>query len=127
MYEYPVWLLLFVIIPVSALWIWKLKLLRSYRKVFYYRFLGKNVKIIFLTSFVAVIYQLIIDPFAESWNAWHFSSEKILGIWILNFPVENTLFFILTSTATSSAVLTFIYYKKTGKLERKLKRIFRFS
>jgi hypothetical protein len=43
-----------------------------------------------MTVFIGIIYQIIADPFAESWGgAWFFSKEKILNIWILNFPLEN--------------------------------------
>lgn len=80
-----------------------------------YKFLKRNLRVILLTVVMAVIYQLIVDPIAENWQAWFFSHNKILQIWVFNFPLENTLFFILTSFATSSAVLTFIHLTSSFK------------
>ena len=63
-----------------------------------------------------------MDPFAENWNAWFSSGDKILGVWIFNFPLEQPIFIILVSIAISSAVLTFIYYQERGKFDKLLKR-----
>lgn len=75
-----------------------------------------------MTAISGVIFQLIADPFAENWQAWGFSDDKILGLWLFNFPVENILFFILVPIAISSAVLTFIYYQETDKFNKLFKK-----
>lgn len=95
-YSYLIYMLIFTLTPTIILW------------VLNFNFLKRNLKIILIIILLAVVYQLIADPFAENSKAWFFSEDKILGIWIFNFPLENILFFILTSLATSSAVLTFI-------------------
>ena len=87
-----------------------------------FNFLKKNIKIILITALISIIYQLIADPFAENWGAWFFSNNKILGLWILNFPIENMLFFVLVSIAISSAVLTFIHYEERGKFDKLFKK-----
>ena len=109
-FSYLVYMLIFTLIPIGILWVKN------------FQFLKKNIKIVWMTVIIAVIYQLIVDPFAENWNAWFFSSDKILGVWIFNFPLENILFFILISIAISSAVLTFIYYQERGKFNKLFKR-----
>ena len=73
-------------------------------------------------TIIAIAYQLVANPFAENWNTWFFSDNKILGTWIFNFPVENILFIILISIAISSAVLTFIHYQETGKFDKIINR-----
>lgn len=103
-------MLIFTLIPIGILWIKN------------FRFLKKNIKIIWLTAIIALAYQLVTDPFAERWNAWFFSKDRILGIWVFNFPIENMLFFILISIAISSAVLTFIYYQRKGRFNRFFKQ-----
>lgn len=103
-FSYLVYMLIFTMLPTTILW------------SINFKFLKRNLKIIILTVSLAVIYQLIADLIAENWQAWFFSNDKILQIWIFNFPLENTLFFILTSFATASAVLTFIHLKKIKKI-----------
>lgn len=109
-FSYLVYMLIFTLIPIGILWTKNFKFLR------------KNGRIVLITVFIGIIYQIIADPFAESWSAWFFTKEKILNIWILNCPIENLIFMILISIAISSAVLTFIYYQETGKINKFLKR-----
>lgn len=99
-FSYLFYMLIFTFVPIGILWAKN------------FRFLKKNVRIILLAAFIGVIYQIIADPFAEKWGAWFFTKEKILDIWILNFPIENVIFMILVSIAISSAVLTFVYYQE---------------
>ena len=103
-------MLIFTLIPIAILWIIN------------FGFLKKNTKVIWMTVLIGLIYQIIADPFAESWGAWFFREETILNIWILNFPIENLIFMILVSIAISSAVLTFIHYQETGEFDKILKR-----
>ena len=105
-FSYLVYMLIFTLIPICILW------------SINFHFLKKNIKVIWMTTVIAIVYQLIVDPFAENWHAWFFSHDKILGVWIFNFPVENILFFVLISVAISSAVLSFIYHQKTGNFSK---------
>lgn len=96
-FSYLVYMLVFTLIPIGILWI------------NYFHILKKNVKIVLITAGIIVIYQILTDPFAEIWKAWLFSNDKILGLWLINFPIENTLFSALVSIAVSSATLIFIH------------------
>ena len=109
-FSYLVYMLIFTLIPIGILWVKN------------FQFLKKNIKIVWMTVFIGVIYQFIIDPFAGSWGTWFFTKEKILGIWILNFPIEDLIFIILILIAISSAVLTFIYCQESGKFNKLFKR-----
>lgn len=100
-YSYIVWMLIFSLLPIGLLW-------ARYGR----RLLWRNGKAIALVALIAVLYQLIADPFAEMWHAWFFGNDKVLGIWIGNFPIENTIFFLLVSIAVSSFVITGIGRKK---------------
>lgn len=98
-FSYLVYMLIFTFVPIGILWLMN------------FSFLKKNVKIILATTLIGAVYQLIADPFAEYWGAWFFGENKILGLRLFNFPVENVLFFVLVSIAISSAVLSFIRYQ----------------
>ena len=95
-FSYLAYMLIFTLTPISILW---------FR---YYQFLWLNRKIIFYTLAFGIVYQLIADPFAEGWRAWFFSDDKVLGLWVLNFPIENVIFVVLISIAISSAVLVLV-------------------
>jgi lycopene cyclase domain-containing protein len=56
------------------------------------------------------IYLCATDPFAEAWHNWFFSSDRNLGLQVINFPVEEALFFLLVPIAIASATLCFIYW-----------------
>jgi lycopene cyclase domain-containing protein len=86
-------MLIFTLIPISIIW------------VRYYERLVRNRHIIVAVAALSVIFQVISDPFAESWHAWFFDPSLTLGIWIGNFPIENTIFFVLVSVAIASFVV----------------------
>lgn len=94
-YSYIVYMLIFTLIPITII---------VYKK---HEILKKNLKIVFTTVLLAIIYQLIADPFAEAWKAWFFTKDKILDIWIFNFPLENMVFIVLVSIAISTATIGF--------------------
>jgi lycopene cyclase domain-containing protein len=91
-YSYLIWMFIFTLLPIGILW------------TRYGRRLWRNRNVIALVAVIAVLYQLVADPFAEAWHAWSFGNDKILGIWVANFPIENTVFFVLVSIAVSSFV-----------------------
>jgi lycopene cyclase domain-containing protein len=93
-FSYLAWMLIFTFVAIGILW-WR-----------YYKVLWPNRKVIAIVSLWAIVYQTIVDPFAESWHAWFFDNERVLGIWIGNFPIENTIFFVLVAIAISSFVIS---------------------
>ncbi len=103
-FSYLVYMLIFTLIPLAVLW------------AKYFSFLKKNIKIVLAVTLTGVLYQLIVDPFAENWGAWFFTDDRILGIWIFNFPLENIIFFALISAVVSSATLAFIYHFRKKEL-----------
>lgn len=109
-FSYLFYMLVFTIIPIGILW------------GINFKFLKRNLKVIWIMILIGLTYQFIADPFAEEWGTWFFNKDKIVDIWILNFPIENSIFMILITIAISSAVLTYIYYQDTGKVDRFFKR-----
>lgn len=104
-FSYLGYMLIFVFLALAILW------------GRYYRELFANKGILIKVVVIAVIYQLIVDPIAESWKAWAFSSNEVLGIWFINFPIENTIFFALNSFAIASAVIGFITHQKRHRAD----------
>ena len=92
-YTYLAWMLIFTIVPIGIIW------------ARYSRLLWKNRKAILIIAVIAAVYQLIADPFAEAWHAWFFTKGLTMGFWIGNFPIEDTIFFVLVSIAISSFVI----------------------
>lgn len=99
-YSYLILMLIIVFIALAILW-------GRYSKE-----LWANKVILIEVAFIAVVYQFVSDPFAEAWRAWFFSNDKILGIWIINFPIENTLFFALNAFTVACAVIGFITHQR---------------
>ena len=104
-FEFLFYMCIFTLPPVIICW------------ALHHDYLKKNIKVIYSMIILSVIYQLISDPFAEGWNAWYFSKEKSLGFWIINFPIENTIFIIIIAVAISSNVLVFL---KQDKFKQRL-------
>ena len=97
-YSYLVYVLAFCLVPIGLFWGTSFRVLR------------KNWKVVGISSLIAFAYLCLTDPFAEAWHNWFFSSDRILGWYILNFPVEEALFFLLVPIAVATATLCFIYW-----------------
>ncbi len=103
-FSYLVYTLLFTLIPIGILWIKK------------FSFLKKNIKIIFVTVLFGVLYAILVNLVPTYLRIWTISPNKILGIIMFGYPVEDILFFALVALAISSATLSFIHSVKYGKL-----------
>ena len=102
-FSYLFYTLLFTLIPILILWTKK------------FNFLKKNIKIVFYSVLIGLIYTFISSPFAQLFGAWHYSNEKVLGVFLFNFPIEDLIFAALVSAAISSAVMVFVYYIQRGR------------
>jgi lycopene cyclase domain-containing protein len=99
---YLVYVLAFSLVPIGLFWLIS------------FRFLRQNWRVIAVTSFGIFAYMCVTDPFAEAWHNWFFSNDRLLGWWMINFPVEEGLFFLLVPLAVASATLCFVYFQKTA-------------
>ena len=93
---YMVYVLVFCLVPIA--WCW----------IVGYRFLCRNASVVGLAALIIFLYMCITDPLAEYWRNWYFSSDRLLGPYLLNFPIEEGLFFLLVPLAVASATLVFL-------------------
>ena len=100
-YTYLVYVLVFCLVPTAVFWI------------IGYRFLRRNLAIIAMAALISFLYLCLTDPLAEAWHNWFFSPDRLLGLYMLNFPVEEGLFFLLVPTAVASAAIFFLSYAGT--------------
>ena len=97
-YTYLIDVLVFCLIPIGILWAAN------------FQFLRRNLKVVGVATLVMFVYLCATDPFAEAWHTWFFSSDRILGWYVINFPVEEALFFLLVPVAIASATLSCLYW-----------------
>lgn len=102
-YTYLIDVLFFCLIPMSILWASN------------FQFLRRDWKVIGLAVLVTFVYLCATDPLAEAWHNWFFSSDRILGWYVINFPVEEALFFLLVPIDVVSATLCFLRWVDRAK------------
>ncbi len=110
--HYLLLMILFTFVPIGLLW--RLR----------YPLMIKNIGIIVRIAALGLVYQLISDPFAEAWGAWSFGEGKNLGVWVFNFPIENSIYSVLISVAIASGTIAFADYLDRGRLGLSFKKIF---
>src|SRR3989344_9626467 len=94
MYEYLLWLIIFVVIPLILLWSLNFSYLIKYRVVFLLAIIG------------SLLFAIPWDIIAVNENIWYFTEPEIIGIWIFNLPIEEYLFiFLLTFFVSTIALL----------------------
>ena len=99
-YSYLIYMLIFTLIPIVIIW------------SRYYKELWKEKATIFKVVLLLTVYETVADAIGEGWDGWIFSHSKTLGIWVINFPIENVIFTMLTTFAVASAVIAFIVHQK---------------
>lgn len=102
-FTFLIFMLIFTLVPIAIVW------------AKYHDFLWRQRRIVGLMVLCGLFFQLVSDPFAEGWGAWYFPRETTLGIWIYNFPIENTIYIVLIAIAISSAVLSLIHRQEGVK------------
>ena len=95
-YTYLIYVLAFCLIPTGVFW------------ALGFRFLRRNLTVVGMTALIMLAYMCLTDPFAEAWHNWFFSADRLLGVWVINFPLEEGLFFLLVPIAVASATLFFL-------------------
>jgi lycopene cyclase domain-containing protein len=100
MFEYLIWLSIFVWLPTVLLWMKFYKILIPFKRVFLYTILG------------SVMIGGIWDNIAIKENVWYFPKEKMLNLWILGLPIEEW-FFIIFVTLLASTITIIIKTKSS--------------
>jgi len=99
-HTYLVYVLAFCLIPTGVFW------------AIGFRFLRKNPAVVGMTVLITFTYLCLTDPLAEAWHNWFFSQDRLLGVYVINFPVEEGLFFLLVPFAVASAALCFLSFRE---------------
>jgi len=101
MYEYLLWLSIFVISPLMIVWLIKFQDLKKYGVV------------LILTLIGAFIFSVPWDIIAVRERVWYFKEPQILGILLLGLPIEEYLFII--SVTLWGSTLTILLWESLGK------------
>jgi lycopene cyclase domain-containing protein len=71
--------------------------------------LRRNLRAIVLPTLILGSYLSIADAFAVHWGIWYFDRQQTLGITLgPDLPVEEALFFFLTSLLVSQSLVMFL-------------------
>lgn len=100
MYEYPLWLLIFVVLPLAVLWIIKYRCLKEYKIVF------------FLAPIGSIIFSFPWDLIAINEKIWYFEEPHIFGINLLGLPIEEWFFIVFITLLFAS--ITVLLWEKCG-------------
>lgn len=102
-YSYPVWLLIFVLLPLALIWF------------FQYRNLKRNIVPILLAPLGAIIFSFPWDYIAIRERIWYFTEPNIIGTWIFGLPIEEWIFIIFVASLFAS--ITVLLWNKCGTRE----------
>jgi len=83
--------------------------------ILFYKLLIPEIKLILKVTGLFLVLIPIQEITALSWNAWKFSGEKSLGIYIAGAYIESLLVTLLISIALSSFTIICCYYQDKGK------------
>lgn len=73
------------------------------------RILRRNLRAVLLPTLILGTYLSVADAFAVHWGIWYFDRHQTLGITLgPDLPVEEALFFFLTSLLVSQSLVMFL-------------------
>ena len=93
MRPYPLWLLLFLILPLGLIWIFRFQTLLKYKWV------------LALTAIGCLAISVPWDLLAVNDHIWYFSEPYILGARLLGLPVEEYVYILFVGLLCSSVTI----------------------
>lgn len=99
-YSYPLWLCLFLILPLAILWKIKFEILIKYKLV------------LTLTTLGCLAVSIPWDILSVKDRIWYFSIPHILGAWLLGLPVEEYIY--ISFVGLLSSCVTILFWEKYG-------------
>ncbi len=93
MLAYLIWLAVFVWLPLFVLWAKNIELVRKHTKTLAVCVMGSLM--------VAVPW----DSWATARGMWLFPNNNVIGVYIINLPIEEYLFIIFVTLLSSTATL----------------------
>ena len=100
MHSYPLWLFLFLILPLALLWIFKFQTLMKYKWALVFTTIG--------CLLIAVPWDIL----SVNEHIWYFSKPYILGVWLLGLPIEEYVY--ITFVAVLSTSVTVLLWEQYG-------------
>ncbi len=73
---------------------------------------------LFIAITISAVFFIVWDHYFTVWGVWGFNPEYILGIFILDLPLEEWLFFITVPFACIFIYEVILYFVKTDPLRR---------
>ena len=70
-----------------------------------WRAFGHNLRAVFVPPLVATAFFTVCDSAAVRSGIWFFDEKQILGLKVLGLPLEEVLFFLLTSLLVTQSLL----------------------
>jgi lycopene cyclase domain-containing protein len=100
MSSYPLWLLLFLILPLGLIGAFEFRTLMKYRLA------------LALTAIGCLVLAVPWDMLAVSVHIWYFSEPYILGLWLWGLPVEEYVYILFVGLLSAS--VTILVWERYG-------------
>lgn len=101
-YSYPIWLVIFVLLPNLILFLKYKKMLLPYKKIF------------LLTLMGSFLFSIPWDIIAVYEKIWYFKAPYILNIWFLGLPIEEHIFIAFVTLLFAQNIIL-LYARKVNK------------
>ncbi|MGB4076841.1 MAG: lycopene cyclase domain-containing protein [Minisyncoccia bacterium] len=98
--SYPLWLLLYAVLPNVLVW------------MFWYKTLRPHVRVVGVTILGGLLVGVPWDYLSIRDGIWTFPPENTIGWWAIGLPIEEWLFIILVTLLFAS--VTILAYEKYG-------------
>ena len=93
MLAYLIWLAIFVWAPLFVLWAGNLRLVR------------RHMKTLAACVVCALAFAVPWDSWATARGMWSFPSNNVVGIYLINLPIEEYFFIIFVTLLSATATL----------------------
>ena len=93
MYSYPIWLALFLILPLLLLWILRFQTLAKYKWI------------LVLVAIGCLGISVPWDIMSVNDRIWYFSEPHIVGVWLMGLPIEEYLYILLLALLSACSTI----------------------
>ena len=101
MHTYPLWLILFFILPLALLW------------ALNYRALKKHAAVLGWTVVGCLVVSIPWDILSVRDHIWDFRQPQIVGVWLLGLPIEE--YFYIACMGLLAATVTLLLWERYEK------------
>ncbi len=101
--SYPLWLLLFVILPLALLW------------AFAHRILVKYARMLAFTVLGCLLVSVPWDILSVDDHIWTFRQPHVIGLWLLGLPLEEYVY--IAGVGLLSCSVAILAWERYGRAE----------